>query len=255
MPIHRTQQESVAVLTLDLERSNAINGAFSEAVHGALDALEGDASAKGVVLTGQGRVFCVGLDLTETSALEGEAMSRFVDAFDAMFERLAAFPKPLVAAINGHAIAGGCLLAMAADYRVMAAGKARIGVNEAALGLSLPSASFEVARRGIPAASWAEAFFEGRLFEAEEALRAGLVHRLAASDVVAEAVEVAKRLSSGSPEALRVLKADLLAPLLASVAAHREARREKFLGCWRSAEAQARIGKIREQLTRKPAGQ
>ncbi|WP_052374538.1 enoyl-CoA hydratase/isomerase family protein [Chondromyces apiculatus] len=255
MPIHRTQEESVAVLTLELGRSNAINGAFIEEVNGALDALEGDAGVKAVVVTGQGKIFCVGLDLVETTALEADALAQFVDAFDAMFLRLATFPKPVVAAINGHAIAGGCLLAMSADYRVMAAGKARIGVNEAALGLSLPSASFEVARRGIPAASWTEALFEGRLFEAEEALKAGLVHKLAASDVVAEAVEVGKRLSAGSPKAVRVLKADLVAPLVASVTAHREERRARFLGCWNSAEAQARIGKVREQLVRKPAGQ
>ncbi|AKT43702.1 enoyl-CoA hydratase/isomerase family protein [Chondromyces crocatus] len=254
MPIQRTQHDSVAVLALELGRSNAINQGFIDALNGALDTLDQDPAVRGLVITGQGRAFCVGLDLMEATALDQPALERFVDAFDALFERVARFPWPVVAAVNGHAIAGGCLLAMAADYRVMAQGPYQIGVNEVALGIPLPSASFEVARRGIPAAAWPEALFQGRLYRTEEALAAGLVQKVAEQDVLAEAIAVAARLAGGAPEALKTMKADVIAPMVASVAAHREARRERFIACWNTPEARARIGRVRDQLARKASG-
>ncbi|HSN99084.1 MAG TPA: enoyl-CoA hydratase/isomerase family protein [Candidatus Nanopelagicales bacterium] len=253
MPITRTQHEAVAVLAIDMGRGNAINHTFIDALGAALGELERDPEVRALVLTGHGRAFCAGLDLVESYDLDRSAVERFVDAFDGLFARVAAFPWPAVAAINGHAIAGGCIIAMATDYRLMSPGPFRIGVNEVALGIPFPSAAFEIARRGAPPSAWAEALFEGRLYRPDEARGAGLIHEVATSDLLSEAVGVARRLSSGAPGALRATKAELVAPLLAAIEANREARRARFLEAWSGGELRERVGRVREELLRKSA--
>lgn len=253
MPITRTQHDAVAILAIDMGRGNTINHPFIDALGAALDELERDPDVRALVLTGHGRAFCAGLDLVESYDYDRPAIERFVDAFDGLFARVAAFPWPAVAAINGHAIAGGCLLAMATDYRLMSPGPFQIGLNEVALGIPFPSAAFEIARRGTPPSAWAEVLLEGRLYRPDEAREAGLIHKVATSDLLSEAVAVARRLSSGAPSALRATKADLVAPLLAAIEANREARRARILEAWSGTEARERIGRVRDELQRKAA--
>ena len=249
MPIHRTLDAGVAVLGLDLGRGNAINHPFVDAVSEALDATLAD-GARAVVLTGRGKVFCGGLDLLTIHAYDRPAMGRFVDAFDGLFHKLLTFPRPVVAAVNGHALAGGCILAMAADFRVMAEGAFQIGVNEVALGLPFPAAAFEIVRRATPGAATAAVFLEARRFSPTEARGAGIVD-LVAEDAVSAAKEQAQRFASNAVEAVADTKADLLAPAVARIEATREAQRERFLDRWFSPDAQARIGALRDRLAKK----
>src|SRR4051812_49886021 len=118
MPITFEVREGVAVLGLELGRGNAINQGFIDALLGRLDEVE-RSGARSVVITGQGRTFSGGLDLPSIFDLDRAGMARFVDAFDGLFTRVFSFPRPVVAAVNGHAIAGGCVLAMACDRRVV----------------------------------------------------------------------------------------------------------------------------------------
>src|SRR5262249_6184368 len=150
---------------------------------------------------------------------------------------------------NGHAIAGGAILAMAADVRVMASGPFQLAVNEVQLGIPFPAAAFEIARRATPAPMRASVLLAGRRFSPDEAERAGLVHRLApSSEVVACAVEEARLLAAAGPAASRAVKADLTAPVLARIDATAGARRERFLDHWFSAEARARVGVLYQEL-------
>ncbi len=252
MPITRTADGEVAVLALELGRGNAIDHAFIDAMNGALDAVLADRGVRAVVITGQGRTFCGGLDLLQSFEFDRAATGRFVDAFDGLFVRIAAAPKPLVAAVNGHALAGGAILAMACDHRVLSPGPFLFGVNEVLLGIPFPAGAFEIARRAVPAAARAEALLAGRRYSPEEALAAGLVHGLAGErGVVADAVDKARLFCAGAPDAVRVTKADLVAPLLARVEATRAERRERFLDAWFAPEARARIGQLRDELRRK----
>ena len=146
MPIPITEDAGVAVLSLELGRGNAIDHPFIEEMHRALDAVE-KSDARAAVITGKGRVFCGGLDLLTIHAFDRPALERFVDAFEGMFRRVFAFDRPLVAAVNGHALAGGAILAMACDLRVMADGPFQIGVNEVRLGIPFPAAAFEIVRQ------------------------------------------------------------------------------------------------------------
>ncbi len=229
MPIHthgRPSPPAWPCSALELGRGNAINPAFVAALHGALDDVE-QTDARAVVLTGTGRVFCGGLDLPALHALDRPAAEAFFDSFDGLFRRVFAFERPVVAAVNGHALAGGCILAMACDLRVMVDGPFFIGLNEVQLGIPFPGATFEIASaRHAPPRRATAVLLPGRRFSPAEAHAIGLVHRLAGErGAVAEAIDEAQLFASAGPAAVRAVKADLVAPVLARIEATHAARR------------------------------
>ena len=252
MPISMSAAgDGVFVIELAFPRGNAINEAFIEAVDAALEKARAE-GARAIVLTAPGRTFCSGLDLVQIYEYDKIAMVRFVDAFDDFFARLFAFEVPIVAAIGGHAIAGGCVLAMTADYRIMASGGRSIGLTEAALGLPLPAAVMEIARIAVPPPAWAEWLLEGRRFSAEAAQRDGVVHRVCAeTDVVAEAVSKAAGLAKADPGAAQAIKVALRAPSLRRIAETKAETRGTFVERWFGADARARVGAVYAGLVKK----
>jgi enoyl-CoA hydratase/carnithine racemase len=165
-------------------------------------------------------------------------MAAFVAAFEAMFERVFFFPKPLVAAVNGPAFAGGAILALACDARVFGPGSP-FALNEVLLGIPFPTSAFEIARQGLPRVVREEALVGGVTFSSERCAALG-VGQVTDGDVVARAAEVARGLSRGSPAAVAAVKADLRAPVRERIARHPD-RRERFLDHWFAAETRARI--------------
>ncbi len=251
MPIPIRFEDEVAVLSLELGRGNAIDHAFIDAVHGALDAVL-RSEARAAVITGQGRVFCGGLDLVTLHGFDRPGIERFVDAFEGMFRRVYAFERPLVAAVNGHALAGGAILAMACDLRVMADGPFQIGVNEVRLGIPFPAAAFEIVRQATPGPARRAVMLQGKRLSPGEARAAGIVQRLAGDQgVVADAVEEARAFAAGGATAVRAVKADLTAPVLARIDATAAARRARFVEAWFGAEARARVTALRDELAAK----
>lgn len=252
MPVSITAAgDGVAVLELGFPRGNAITYAFIEGVDEAL-AKAREGGARAVVLTGTGRTFSAGLDLVAVYEYDRIEMARFVDAFDEFFGRVFAFELPVVAAISGHAIAGGCVLAMAADYRIMASGARSIGLTEAALGLPLPAVVLEIARLAVPPPAWCEWMIEGRRFSPEEALRDGVVHKVCAEeDLKAEAIAKAASLARAAPAAARSIKAALRADSIRRIAERKAESRATFVDQVFGPEARARVGAVREGLLKK----
>jgi enoyl-CoA hydratase len=249
MPVSTSMDGSgIALLTLDLGRGGLIAPSFVGDLHAALDEVE-RVDARAVVVTGTGRVFCSALDLAAVETFGRPEMERFVDALDGLFRRVLACPRPLVAAVNGHAIAGGCVLAMACDLRVMADGPFHIGANEVQFGVPLPAAAFEILCHAAPGYVLSASLLQGKLYSPAEARRDGLVHRLAGErGTVADALDEARLFAAAEPSAQRALKADLKAPVLARIDAAREARRARFLDAW-FGPAQPRLQAVREKLS------
>jgi enoyl-CoA hydratase len=238
--------DGVAVVRLQAGKGNAMNPAFLEAAGAALDKTTG---AGAVVLTGYERFFCAGLDLVSLYEFSRGQMSAFMGLFDRLVLRLFTWPRPMVAAINGHAIAGGCILALACDVRVMARGEFRMGLNEIELGLPLPISALEVARASIPQAHLDTLLYGGQLYGPDEMSAKGIVDGLANSEtVVSESLEVAQHLAAKPSAAFTQIKACLRRPFAERIEASIRANADRFTDAWFHQDARARIAEARRAL-------
>lgn len=192
--LERTLEGEIAILRLCHGKASALDLEFCKALEQAL-ADEERSSSRALVLTGTGSIFSAGVDLVRL--LEGgpEYVRRFLPALDALLLALLRFQKPLVGALNGHAIAGGALVAGACDVRLFARGPATLGVVELAVGVSFPLLAVELARELFPPARLNEALYRGRLYGAEECAALGLVDELVEPEQLrARALERAREL-------------------------------------------------------------
>jgi len=219
--------DGVARVTLDRpDRRNALSIELRDALARQLTALGGDEEVRAIVLTGAGTAFCAGMDTTQFGG--GEAhRRRLVESSVACFTAVARCPAPLVAAINGPAIAGGFALALLCDVRV-AAPTATMGFPE--LGRHIPP-SFAAASAALPPALARELCLTGRLLAAPEANALGVVHGLGGPDeALAHAIEVADAPRDATREVKRRVVAAGEATWLAELAAEGEALRRALLG-------------------------
>ena len=231
--IEREELEDVAVLrlahgkvsALDLELLRALDDAFAR---------EEASAARAVVLTGTGSIFSAGVDLLRVLDGGRAYLSEFLPALDRAFRRLLAFEKPLVAAVNGHAIAGGFVMACAADRRLLARGKATYGAPELAVGVPFPPAALELVRLGCPPNSLREVALESRIFSGEDCLARGLVDELIQPEALLDqAVDRALRLAAPPPRSFAITKRLLRRPFLERL--EREgSRSEEILDAWAS---------------------
>lgn len=197
MPVVSLHREGpVAVLTLDDGKANALRASLLEELRDALDVVErGDAGA--LVIAGRPGFYSGGLDLKLLPTLSTPAKTDTFHLFSHLMVRVFGFPIPTVAAMTGHAIAGGAILALACDVRVAAAEGGRFGLTEVPLGLPLPTFGLALARAAVPAHLLTEVCLHGRVYGLAEAAERGIVETLVPADRVLEAaigraVELAK---------------------------------------------------------------
>ena len=222
--------------------ANALDPALVRQLGESLDEAERD--GRPLVLTGNDRFFSAGLDLAGLPA-DREEMGEFVDAFDELVRRLFLFPCPTVAAVNGHAVAGGAILAAACDVRIGATGSYRVGVSEVQLGVVFPAAAFEVLRAAIPAAWTADVLLRGRLTGPEDAVTNGFLHELAEpEELAARAAERAEELGALPRGAYVHTKRELRDEFAERALHQRAVKRELFLDTWFSEESRVRRAAI-----------
>ena len=175
--------DGVHVLRLARPPVNALDPALCAAIREAVrDALSAD--ARGLVLAGGPKVFSAGLDVPFLLTLEGSALRDAWEGFFLAARAIAGSPVPVVAALNGHAPAGGCVLALCCDYRVMASGPYRIGLNETQVGLVAPEGIQHLLRRVVGAHRAERLLVAGEMVDAQRALEIGLVDELTDIDHV-----------------------------------------------------------------------
>lgn len=228
------------LLRIDAGRANAMTSEFLSDLEAVMGALADD-SPRGLVVTGAGRAFSAGLALPQIVDLGRDELRPFMQGFARSMESVLTLPTPTVAAINGHAIAGGCVLALMCDYRVMADGPGRIGLNEVALGIGLPTSVIAPLRVRVPARSLGPIALAGELFLPEEALALELVDDVVpAEDLEVQAVERAQALA-GPAAASAQVKAALIRPVLAELREHSDAELEHWLDTWFSPDGRALV--------------
>ena len=201
---------SVHELHLDLPARNAIDPGFLDHAEAAFAAADGGA----VLLRGTERAFCAGLNLKLLPELDGADMEAFLVRVDRFFRAVFEHPGPVVACVEGHAIAGGCVLLQACDARVVTdRPEVRLGVNELALGACYPPNALAVVAARLPRRHVERVVLGAELFSPQEALALGLVDRVEADPLAAARAEAA-RLASHPPEAYAYVKRELRAGAL-----------------------------------------
>jgi len=178
------KDDGISILTLNRGRVNALNGAVDDQLRALLETLESDREVRSVVFTGSGKSFSFGFDIPEFLSLTKEQFTDFLINFCDLYRYLFLYPKPVVAALNGHTIAGGCMLALACDYRVIVSGKAKISLNEIGFGSSVFAGSVEMLRFWAGNANAMHILYSGAMHPAEEAQRLGLVHEVDPKGIV-----------------------------------------------------------------------
>jgi methylglutaconyl-CoA hydratase len=203
----------VATLTLNRpEKRNAISTPMIDDLFAALSAAEADKSVRVVILTGAGKAFCSGMDLETLQALAKQtAEQNLADSrrMAKMFHLVYSFPKPLITAVNGAAIAGGCGLATLSDF-TLAVPEAKFGYTEVRIGF-IPALVSVMLRRQVGEKRARDLLLSGRIIDAAEAFRLGLVTEITSPDgLMKRAREVANTLLEASPTSLALTKRLLL---------------------------------------------
>lgn len=170
-----TIEDRIAHVHLDRGKSNAIDQQMLEELGQAVVDAQENPAVEGLLLHGNEGFFSAGLDLIALYDYSEDEVRRFWHTFMDVIRKLVAFDKPAVAAISGHSPAGGCVLAICCDYRVMADGDFIIGLNEVPVGIIVPDSIFQLYRFWLGAAKAYHFLLEGRLLKPREALEAGLV--------------------------------------------------------------------------------
>lgn len=232
--IHREDHSGISVLRLDHGKAHAIDLELAVALRDELDELEIDQRVRAVVITGTGSIFCAGVDIARV-AEEGPAyVDEYVPALVEMIVKQFRFPLPLIAAINGHAIAGGCVLAAGCDYRIMADGSGTIGVPELKVGLPFPLAAVEVLRFATSEAHLQELVYRGKTYAVAEAYERGLIDEVVEPRaLLSRAFRVANQLGSEPSARFRITKRQLRQPTIERIERHAHHTHGEVIAAWK----------------------
>ena len=240
----------VRVLTLDRPPANAEDVTLLADLGRAVDDARRDDGVRAVVLTGAGKFFSGGFDLGTVGNESSFADLRTV--FRDTHEKLLAIPKPTVAMVNGHAIAGGLILVLACDYRLGLDGDYKIGLNEVAIGASYPKVALEITRLRLTHQRAAELLLGAAIYPAKEALRLGVVDELLPADKLRDTVlRRAARMGAYPREAYVHTKLALVAETVARVMAETPEEAARGAAIWQTAESRAARAAQREKLGKK----
>lgn len=230
-----TTDEGIARVALSRGKVNAINEKVVEELSNCFKELADDSEVKAVILTGEGKFFTFGFDIPEFLGYSKDSFIRYLTKFTDLYTYLFLYPKPVIAALNGHTIAGGCMLAISCDYRIMVQGKAKISLNEINFGSSLFAGSVEIMKLLLGQKNAEAALYGGTMYSPEEALQSGLIDQISSeADLEVEARKIAQQYAAKDGAAFKSVK-----NLLRKPAAEEMIKREKdsileFVDIWYS---------------------
>ena len=232
---------AVRVLEMAHGGANAIGPGFVDALRGAIAGAASSEEVRGVVLaSASARFFSIGFDLPALLPLDRPAMAGFFWEANALWRDLLTAPKPVVAAIERHAVAGGCITALCCDYRIVEEGRVLLGVNEIKLGLPNPLLADSALRALLGGRAARDVIAMGEFHGPEAALAIGLADAVAPQGQArARAVELAARL--GETNAYAAIKRIRTAPVLDEYERWGGIEDEAFLDLWFSADTRRRL--------------
>ncbi len=238
-----TREGAVAKIELNRpERLNAINLALLKGLLGSLAKAREDVGVRCVILAGAGRAFCAGDDVKEIAA--GKSRDHWLEEVDLLqdvYRESRALGKPLIAAVQGYAVGGGCEFAMSCDIRI-AAQDAVFGLPETGLGFTVTTAGTKLLPHLVGLGKAKELIMTGDFIDAAEALRIGLVNRVVSLEsLMSEAVTMGRKLGDRPSLAIRLSRAAVEDALSSTFEKVLETERDNFLKCVEDGEFEARV--------------
>ena len=189
--IRKEVHKNVAIITLDTPPVNALDTATFNEFDRMLLELQAS-SVEAMVLTGAGKCFCAGLDLKAMRTMNQEARVELVEALNRCFERLYGFPRPVIAAVNGHAIAGGLVLTLAADHRICVDAPIKMGLAEVRVGIPFPMGALAIVQNELDPSGMRHLALLGNTIDTQTARRFGVLDELVDADrLLPRALEIA----------------------------------------------------------------
>lgn len=253
MDFLRTKTEDhIYHILLDRGKSNAMNLQVVDELIEAIGIAEEDPSIEGLILSGKEGFFSAGLDLITLYEYDEAQMRQFWSRFMLLLQKLAAFPKPVVAAITGHSPAGGCVMAICCDYRVMAEGEYVIGLNEIPVGIVVPHGIFKLYAFWLGQAKAYQSILEGKLFSPTEAKQIGLVDELVPLPRIQNsAMQKIKMLTQYERNAWQNTKRNFRSELVKALNENVDESIEQVLTQWWRPSTRAVLKTIIENLTQR----
>lgn len=243
MTISRKRHGELVILRLDRPPVNALDIATLRELIAELGRVESE-GASAVVLTGTARVFSAGADLQRVLEADERYIAEGIAALGEAFDALFTFPRPMVAAINGHALAGGCVVACACDYRVMAEDAGTIGAVELAVGVPFPAWALEILRFAINNHHLQEVVLRGLAYDPRTAHSKGLVDELVPGDaLMPRSIEVAEALALIPDSSFEITKRMLRRPAVERARQSAASTDELVKAIWKTGEVLESISK------------
>ena len=248
--LDRHSESGILTLRLSHGKASALDAELCETLRIELESVAESNEARAVILTGTGGIFSAGVDLPRLISSGDDYVQRFLVALDDAFRAMFLFPRPLVAAINGHAIAGGAIMAWASDYRLMSGGK--IGVPEALVGVPFPPLALEIVRYGVPKQHLQRLVHLAETYYATEALKIGLGDEVPeAHQLMPRAQAVAEQLANIPPMTFALTKRQLREPYLHDASLIAQGSADAIDSLWGSPEIHERIRGYLDRTIRK----
>ncbi len=243
--------DGIRVLRLNRPPASALNTPFLLSIEQRLKELSFVEDLRALILTGTGKVLSAGLDLKEAVDFSLEQQTDICDALNRAYGALYGFPKPVIAAINGHAIAGGFFFVLGADYRIASEGS-RFGLTEVRVGVRFPVSALEIAREEMSPTLNRRLLLSGRNITADEALDHKVLDEVvASSEVMARATEMARDYATIPPKAYGDVKDQLRANAMSKIRDAIDNRNDPTLGGWFTEESKAAAATLLASATRK----
>ncbi len=248
--------DDVVVIYMNSNKMNLINNLFLHDLNDAFDIVENDYKENPVVLTSSGDVFSAGLDITQSYPLfkEGDLskIKTWYEHFKNSLIRVFSFDRPLIAATNEHAIAGGLVLALCCDHRIATNSTARFGLNEVTIGFPVPSVIAEILTYTLGFRVAERVLLNGLLYEIEDALKLGFFHQLSDKDeIVNAAVDYAKQYNKSQIAAYSFSKIALRKQVLSRIDNYSEDMDKKLPELLSSENTVGSLGRLLESLKNK----
>jgi enoyl-CoA hydratase/carnithine racemase len=230
-----TMNGGVARIALHRGKVNAINEKVVDELTDCFRELSYDPAVKAVILTGEGKFFTFGFDIPEFLNYSKESFVRYLTKFTGLYTDIFLYPKAVVAALNGHTVAGGCMLAIACDYRIMVQDSAKISLNEINFGSSVFAGSVEMMKLWLGQRKVESALLSGAMYSAEEALEIGLIDEIVLKDDLdSEARRKALEYASQDSAAFMSIKKLLRNPVAEEMMKREKASILEFVDIWYS---------------------